>query len=72
MPFEDVESEVRALTGRLDPLVPKDGAHLLIRQLPGGTTAVGNASAIFALGSSYSRSLSIPCRDRVKPRHGST
>jgi hypothetical protein len=50
MQFEDLEAEIRGLTGHLDRVVPRDGAHLLMKSPPGGTRVVGNRLGYLRLG----------------------
>lgn len=50
MQMEDVDEEIQGLVERLDRLVPKIGAHLMIPADPSGTTIVGNRIAYLRLG----------------------
>jgi hypothetical protein len=50
MQFEDVEAEIRELTGHLDRVVPKDGAHLLTTTPPDRPRVVGNRLGYLRLG----------------------
>jgi len=50
MQMEDVDDGIESLVERLDRLVPKAGAHLMIPADPSGATIVGNRSAYLRLG----------------------
>lgn len=47
---ETRETELRDLVGRLDRLIPRDGAHLTIPGNPEGATTVGNRLGYLRLG----------------------
>jgi len=50
MESEGTEAEIRELVGRLDRLVPRDGAHLIIPADSDGRTTVGNRLGYLRLG----------------------
>ena len=51
MMFDDErEAELQELVGRLDRLIPKDGAHLTIPASPGGHATTGNRLGYLRFG----------------------
>lgn len=61
--MEDVDEEIEGLVERLDRLVPKADAHLVIPADPSGATIVGNRSAYLRLGIELLKAALHPVQD---------
>lgn len=70
MRLDDMDAEVQELVDRLDRLVPRDGAHLIIPADSGRTTVVGNRLGYLRLGIELLRAALDPVQgtEDVPPR----